>query len=151
MNRPVRVDRRRRLHGRDERGSAAIEAVVVGPAVVMLILLVAFGGRVALAHQTVEGIAADAARAASLARNQTDAHAAADRTVQAALAQQLPCASHSLNLDLAGFNRPVGTPANVSATVACRVATADLGLPGLPDLTIKATMTSPIDTYRERR
>lgn len=135
----------------DQRGSASIEAVIVGPAVVLLILLVVFGGRVALAHQSVQTIAADAARAASLARNHAEAHQAAEAATNSGFDQQLPCANHTLTLDLAGFDKPVGTPANVSATVTCRLATADLGLPGLPDLQIASTMSSPVDTYRERR
>ena len=138
------------MTSRDERGSASIEAVIAGPAVVLLILLVVFGGRVALAHQSVQAIAADAARTASLARTQTSARTSAEAAVQAGLDQQLPCASHTLDLNLNAFTKPAGTPAAVSATLACRVSTADLGLPGLPDLTIEATMTSPIDTYRER-
>ena len=135
---------------RDERGSASIEAVVAGPAVVLLILLVVFGGRVALAPQPAQAIPADAARAAPLARTQTAARLSAEAAVQTGLDQQLPCASHALDLDLAGFTTPAGTPAAVSATLQCRGASADLGLPGLPDLTIRATMASPIDTYRER-
>lgn len=135
----------------DERGSASIEAVIVGPAVVLLILLVVFGGRVALAHQTVQTIAADAARSASLARSKTDARHAAEAAVAAGFNQQLPCTSHTVRVDLAGFDKPAGTPAGVTAAVSCRVQTADLGLPGLPDLELASTMTSPIDTYRERR
>jgi Flp pilus assembly protein TadG len=135
----------------DERGSASIEAVVVGPAVVLLILLVVFGGRVALAHQTVQTIAADAARAASLARSHTEASHDAEAAVTAGFAQQLPCANHTLDLDLAGFTKPVGKPASVSATVTCHLASADLGLPGLPELQITSTMSSSVDTYRERR
>lgn len=135
----------------DERGSASIEAVVVGPAVILLILLVVFGGRVALTHQTVQTIAADAARAASLARSHTEARDDAEAAMNAGFAQQLPCANHTLDLDLAGFDKPVGTPASVSATVTCRLASADLGLPGLPELQISSTMSSSIDTYRERR
>jgi Flp pilus assembly protein TadG len=136
---------------RDERGSAAIEAAVAGPAVVLLILLVTFGGRVALAHQSVQAIAADTARAASLARTHTQANTDAANAMQAGFAQQLPCASHSLDLDLSGFDKPPGTPASVTATLTCRLASADLGLPGLPELQISSTMTSPIDTWRERR
>ena len=135
----------------DERGSASIEAAIVGPAVVLLILLVVFGGRVALAHQTVQAIAADAARAASLARSHTDARHAAEAAANAGFDQQLPCANHTLDLDLAGFDKPAGTPASVSATVTCHIASGDLGLPGLPELAITSTMSSPVDTYRERR
>jgi Flp pilus assembly protein TadG len=135
----------------DERGSASIEAVVVGPAVVLLILLVVFGGRVALAHQSVQAIAADAARAASLARSHSEAHQAAVAAMNAGFDQQLSCANHTLELDLAGFDKPVGTPASVAATVTCHLASADLGLPGLPELAIASTMSSPVDTFRERR
>ncbi|MBU4188908.1 MAG: pilus assembly protein [Actinobacteria bacterium] len=136
---------------RDERGSASIEAVVVGPAVVLMILLVVFGGRVAFAHQTVQEVAADTARAASLARTQAQANTNAAAALQAGFDQQLPCADHDLDLDLGGFSRPVGTPASVVATVTCRVAVADLGLPTPGVITISATMTSSLDTYRERR
>jgi Flp pilus assembly protein TadG len=139
------------MNPRDERGSAAIEAAVAGPAVVLLILLVVFGGRVALAHQAIQGIAADTARAASLARTHTQARTDAGKVMQAGFDQQLPCTSHTLDLDVSGFDKPPGTPASVTATITCHLASADLGLPGLPDLTISATMTSPIDTWRERR
>lgn len=137
---------------KDERGSASVEAVVVGPAVVLLLCLVIFGGRVAMAHQMVQGIAADAARAASLARTPTQARSAAARAVEAGIAGHHPCASHDLALDLDGFAKPVGTPASVTATLTCRIATADLTLPGVQgQLTVGATMSSPLDTYRERR
>lgn len=137
---------------RDERGSAAVEAVVVAPAVVLLIGLVIFGGRVALTHQTVQNIAADTARAASLERTTSRARNAATKAMDAAVAQQLPCETHHLNLDLDGFEKPPGTPASVSATITCQLPTAELALPGLPgSIIIRATMTSPLDTYRERR
>ena len=67
----------------DERGSAAIEAAVAGPAMVLLILLVVFGGRVALAHHAVQDTAADTARAASLARTQPEARSAATAAMDA--------------------------------------------------------------------
>lgn len=135
---------------RDERGSAAVEAVVAGPAVVLMILLVVFGGRVALAHQTVQRVAADTARAASLARTQTEARTAATAAMHTGLDQQLTCTDPALDLDLAGFSIPVGTPASVTATLTCRVPSADLGLPVPGTVVITETMTSPIDTYRER-
>ncbi len=135
----------------DERGSASIEAVIAGPAVVLLIMLVVFGGRAAIAHQTVQTIAADTARAASLARTPTEARHAAEGALQAGFGQQPPCADHTLTLDLAGFNKPAGTPAAVAATLTCHVPAADLGLPVPGQLVITSTMTSPIDTYRERR
>ena len=139
------------MNHRDEHGSASIEAVIVGPAVVLLIMLVVFGGRAALAHQSVQAIATDTARAASLARSRAEANTAANAAVRAGFNERLPCAHQSLALNLTGFDKPPGTPAAVSATVTCRLTSSDLGLPGLPDLQIISTMTSPIDTYRERR
>ena len=136
----------------DDRGSAAIEAVIVAPVVVLLISLVIFGGRVALAHQAAQSIAADAARAASLQRTASQARAAANKATEAGINQRLPCASHDLTLDLAGFAKPVGTPASVTATMTCTLTTAELALPGLAGLiTVRATMSSPLDTRRERR
>lgn len=136
----------------DERGSASIEAVVVGPAVVLLLCLVIFGGRVAMAHQTVQGIAADAARSATLARTSSQARSAAAHAVEAGMAQRQPCASHDLVLDLSGFAKPVGAPASVTATLTCRINAADLSLPGVQgQITVSRAMSSPLDTYRERR
>lgn len=144
MNRPRPV-------WRDERGSAAIETVILAPALVLMILLVVFGGRVALAHQTVQTVAADAARAASLARTHTQAKTDAATALRSGFDQHLACTDHTLDLDLAGFTTPAGTPANVAATITCRVPAADLGLPVPAVIVISKTMTSPIDTYRERR
>ncbi|MGC3994769.1 MAG: pilus assembly protein [Propionicimonas sp.] len=135
----------------DERGSAAIEAAIAGPAMVLLILLVVFGGRVALAHQAVQATAADTARAASLARTQPEARSAATAAMDAGLNQQLTCTDSALALDLSGFGTPVGTPASVTATLTCRVPLADLGLPGPGSVVISESMSSPIDTFRERR
>ena len=70
-------------------------------------------------------------------------------TAHHALDQQVDCTDRSVALDLKGFATPVGTPASVSATITCRVET--LGLPGLPSVTVSATMRSPIDSYRGRQ
>jgi hypothetical protein len=49
------------------------------------------------------------------------------------------------------FARAVGQDATVSVTVACRLDLSDLSVPGVPgSRLIQATMTSPIDTWRQR-
>ena len=53
-----------RLH--DERGSIAVEVAVIAPALVFLMLLVVYAGKVSEADGNVERAASDAARAASL-------------------------------------------------------------------------------------
>lgn len=138
---------------RDERGSAAVEITMVAPVLALFILLIIFGGRLALARQAVQSAAFDAARAASLARTQPEARTAAAKTAAATLAnQQLPCTSTQLDLDTTGFAKPVGTPATVTVRLVCDVSAGDLGLPGIAaTVPVDAEATSPLDVYRERR
>lgn len=135
-----------------ERGSASLELAVLAPALLALISLIVFGGRVAVAHQAVESAAAQAARSASIARTQPEAAADAESAAWAALNNEgLKCSSRSVSVDTTGFASPVGTPASVSATVTCVVDVTGISLPGAPlQQTITKTMTSALDTYRER-
>lgn len=134
---------------RDERGSAAVEITMVAPVLVLFILVIIFGGRLALARQAVQAAAFDAARAASLARTQPDARTAAAATLAN---QELPCITTQLDLDTTGFAKPVGTPATVTVRLVCDVATGDLGLPGIAAIVpVDAEATSPLDSFRERK
>ena len=134
-----------------ERGSATLEAVIGVPAFMLFVLLIIAAGRIALARQAVEASAAEAARSASIARTK---HQAADGASGAATSlrnQGVRCTSQRVDIDTSGFAAPVGTPAKVTATVTCIADLSDLSIPGLPgSRTITATMSSPIDTYRER-
>ncbi len=138
---------------RDEQGSAAVEITLVAPVLVLFVMVVIFGGRLALARQAVQSAAFDAARAASLARTQPEARTAAAKIAAATLAnQQLPCASTRVVVDTAGFAKPVGTPATVGVRVHCDVTAGDLGLPGVPGTVgVDADATSALDSFRERR
>jgi Flp pilus assembly protein TadG len=136
----------------DERGSAAIEVVLLVPALMLLLMFAVAGGRVSIARGSVEQAAADAARAASLARTASDAQTTALEAARATLANQgLTCTSMSVTLDTTGFATPVGAPGNVAATVSCAVRLTDLAIPGLSDRVVTATLTSPLDVYRARR
>jgi len=138
---------------RGEAGSSVVEVVILVPALGLFLALIVAGGRAAVAHQGVQASAAQAARSASLARTPTAARAAASAGATAGLdAQHLRCVRTRVSLDTTGFTRPVGTPASVTATVSCTLDLTDLTvLPGLPgQVTITATVDSPLDTYRER-
>ena len=134
-----------------ERGSAVIEAVIGVPAFMLFVALIIFAGRVAIAHQGVQSAAADAARSASIARTQGTAQTAGDAAAAISLANQhVNCTATTISVDTTGFASPVGTPATINAAVTCHVNLSDL-LPGVPGTkAITATMSSPIDTYRER-
>ena len=135
-----------------ERGSASIEAAVGLPAFVLFVGLIIFGGRTATTHQAVESAAADAARSASIARTSATAVTAAKDAAQTSLANQdVHCLSVAVAVDASHFSRAVGEVATVAVTVECRLDLSDLSVPGVPGTRIiRATMTSPLDTWRER-
>ncbi|MFV0453127.1 MAG: TadE/TadG family type IV pilus assembly protein [Propioniciclava sp.] len=136
------------------RGAIAVEFAIIIPAVVLLIGLVIGGGRLAHAQQTLQQVAASGARAASIARTAPAARADADAVIASDIADaDLHCGgglTHSI--DVGGFSAQLGQPAEVSVDVGCRVALADLLLPGLPGhWRVDASATSPLDRYRSRR
>lgn len=142
--------RRRR---RSEDGSVSLELVVLGPGLLLFISVLVYGGRVALAGQSVQQAAEEAAREASIARTQGEADRLAGSSAKDTLAQQnLQCTTLTVHVNTTGFNTSAGQPASVTATVRCPVKVGDLLIPGLPGTkTVTASATSPIDTYRERR
>ena len=143
---------RRRRGGRpSDEGSTVVEVVILAPALALFLGLIVAGGRLAVAHQAVEAAAAQAARAASIARTQDEALTAAQSAATSALGTQgLNCVASEVSVDVAGFATPAGTPASVGATVTCQVSLADT-LPGLPGTVgVTATVRSALDTYRER-
>jgi Flp pilus assembly protein TadG len=137
---------------RDQRGSATVEITMLVPALLLTLGLVVAGGRVWFARTTVNEAAHSAARAASLARSAGEAGTAGRSAgAQSLTTGGLRCASTTVRVNTAAFGVPVGTPATVTATVGCRVAFADLLLPGLPGaIDLDATGASALDTYRSR-
>ncbi|MFC5175079.1 TadE/TadG family type IV pilus assembly protein [Nocardioides taihuensis] len=141
-----------RPRARDERGSAAIEAAIGVPAFLLFVGLIIFGGRTATTHQSVETAAADAARSASLERTSASARTQAISAATTSLSNQgIHCLDIDVTIDASQFSRTVGEAATVSVTVQCRLDLSDLSIPGVPgSRLIRATSTSPIDTWRER-
>jgi Flp pilus assembly protein TadG len=135
-----------------ERGSAALEAVIIFPVVVLLLGGAIAAGRIAIAGAAVEAAARDAARQASIARTPEQARAAAQTSATTALQQEGLRCTPTVQLDVSGFTRPVGTPAAVQATVSCTVALADVALPILPgSKTLNSSFSSPLDLFRGRQ
>lgn len=141
----------RRSGGRD-RGSVVIEAAIGIPAFLLFVGLIIFAGRVVIAQQAVQSAAADAARTASIARTAHEASSTARSAAADSLTNQhVHCRTWQVRLDTSGFATPVGTAATVTARITCLLDLADLSVPGVPgSKLVTATMTSPIDTYRER-
>ena len=143
-----RLDRGRQ----GDRGSAAVEFVVLTPVLTFLLLAAFWACRYVIADFAVDEVASNAARAASIAPDavtaQTNAQAAAEDSIAA---QDLRCLALSVSVDVAGFATPIGQPAQVSVEVSCTADNSDLvweGIPGNPVLT--SFSVSPLDQYRSR-
>jgi Flp pilus assembly protein TadG len=141
---------RRRRH--DDRGSAAIEAAILAPPLLVLVGLAIVGGRIQIAGGAIEHAAHDAARAASISRTKAEAYSNAMTAANATLNQQgLHCASLSVSANLGGFDVPVGQPATVGVSIRCVVDLSELVADGLPgSKTLTASFVSALDTFRTR-
>ena len=131
---------------RDESGSVATELVLLTPLLILMLLFVVALGRTVSARLDVDGAAAQAARAASIARDPATATAMAQQTATAALGSDgVTCGGLTVTTDTADF-APGG---QVQVTVTCHVDLADLvGLRLPASQAVSSTATSVIDTYR---
>lgn len=143
---------RRAARQLDQRGSATVEIAVLVPALLVTLGLLAVGGRIWFARTTVNEAATSAARAASLARSAGEGAAAGRAAAARSLSTEgLRCTSTAVDVNVAGFSVPVGTPATVTTSIRCRVAYADLILPVIPGgVDLQASGASALDTYRSR-
>jgi Flp pilus assembly protein TadG len=125
---------------RDQRGSMAVEAVIVAPVLLMFAMLVVAGGRYVGVQGDIQAAARDAARAAALEDTRGEAEQAARSTIAASL-DGSDCAV-AFNADW----RPDGT---VSVLLRCQVSYDGLGLIGLPgSVSIDADSRVRLDPYR---
>ncbi|MEU4111065.1 TadE/TadG family type IV pilus assembly protein [Streptomyces sp. NPDC027717] len=137
---------------RDDRGALSLEAVILFPVLILVLLLVIAFGRIGSAGNAVDTAARNAARAASLERTGGAASSAGSQMARSVLGQQgLQCTSTSISVSTGGFSAQIGEPASTTATVTCVVRLSDIGLPGLPgSKTLTSSFTSSIDSYRQR-
>lgn len=138
--------RRARWLGEWDEGSVAAELVLLTPLLLLMLLFVVALGRTVSARLDVDGAAAQAARAASIARDPTTATAVAQQTATTALgSDKVTCGNLTVSTDTADFT-PGG---QVQVTVSCTVDLADLvGLRLPASQTVTSTATSVIDVYR---
>ncbi|WP_327378726.1 pilus assembly protein (plasmid) [Streptomyces sp. NBC_01216] len=137
---------------KDDRGALSLEAVILFPVLILVLLLVVAFGRIGSAGNAVDTAARNAARAASLERSGGSASNAGSQVARSVLGQQgLECTSTSVSISTGGFSAAIGEPASTTATVTCTVRLSDIGLPGLPgSKTLTSSFTSSIDSYRQR-
>ena len=126
---------------RDERGSMAVEIVILTPVLMGFVMLIVACGRYVAVRGDMQATARDAVRAASLQRDAASAHAAAGQVIAQSLDRDTSCSGFTLS----GF--AAGGTARVD--LDCSVSYAGLGLVGLPgSVGVGATSSAPIDVYR---
>lgn len=133
---------------RGDRGSAAVEAAVIAPAFIALLLLVVFAGRVVNAGNEVESAAAAAARAASQMASPAAATAEAEQVANASLSDAgVTCQSSSNRVQVDTQQLVPG--GSVTVTVRCTTRLGDMALIELPGhQTFEASATEVVDIYR---
>jgi hypothetical protein len=98
----------------------------------------------------VQSAAAAAARDASLSGSAA-AGPHATQAAQLALSSNVTCQSLTVLIGGNGLHTALGQTGTITATIICRISTADLTFPLIPGwLTITETAASPVDPYRQR-
>ncbi|BFV56017.1 pilus assembly protein [Kitasatospora sp. CMC57] len=137
--------------GADDRGSAALEAAIVAPVLVVFVLIAIAAGRIQSTGGVVDAAARSAARAASLARTPEGAQQAADQAVREAVGgQEARCRELStLPVEYGTLDTPTGRLNTVTVRVSCTVLLSDLLMDAVPgSKTMTASFTSVLDHYR---
>lgn len=130
---------------RSDRGSMAIEIVILTPVFLAFVLLIVAFGRAVDAQGKVDGAARDAARAASIARSSGAAVQAANDAAASDLADTTLFGCRTDVLDA------LAPGTQIRVRVACSVTFDDLGLIGLSgSKDFEATVSAPVDTYTWR-
>ena len=127
---------------RGERGSMAVEVVILTPVLLAFVLLIVACGRYVAVKGEVEATARDAVRAASLERDAGAAQAAAYDVVSSSLDAELSCSG-------AGLSGDFDAGQLIQVDLRCTVSYDGLGLIGLPgSVAVNGTSSAPLDTYR---
>ena len=131
------TERRRR-----ERGTMAVEIVLLAPVMMAFMMLVVAGGRYVSVRGDIEAASRDAVRAATLERTESDAEAAAANIAAASLQKAGDCSGATLSGDFVSGGM-------LTVTISCQVSYDGLGLIGLPgSKTVTISSSAPIDQYR---
>lgn len=131
----------------------SVELAVILPALLLLMLIVALGGRLVEARGAIDGAARDAARAASLARYPGTGNLGATYLAVQAADGDLKgwCANGGprvsvLNFPALGDQAQLGD--NVTVRVTCDINTSVFGLLDLRStLPVTGTAIAPLDPY----
>ncbi|WP_350276575.1 TadE family protein [Kribbella sp. HUAS MG21] len=131
---------------RRERGTMALEMVILAPVLLALFMFLLACGRYFQTSSLLESAARDGARGASQSRSLQEAQGRVDDAVSSTMSQAVKsCKDSASGRVTTGFT--AGTPLSVEVT--CTINYRDLGLLGLGgDTKITKRFTSSVDPYR---
>ena len=147
---------RRLATAQRDRGSMAVEFVIAGPALVLLLLLVSAGGQWLDLTGDVSAAARDSVRAASFARQYNEASADALAAAQADLNGVCIGNAPKAPVSLFQGGLPVGdgdfaNAQDVEVTVSCQASLKIFGLVHFPvSETFTDTAAAPLDPFVDR-
>ncbi len=125
-----------------ERGTMAVEIVLLAPVMMAFMMLVVAAGRYVSVRGDIEAASRDAVRAASLERSEGAAQSIAVDTALAALQDGADCQTAALSGDFVAGGM-------ITVSLTCEVSYDGLGLIGLPgSKTVTIESSAPIDRYK---
>ena len=129
----------------------SIEAVLIIPAFLLFLALIAAIGRTAAVREDIHASVVDGARIASLAPSSTEGDSSARTAIKNHLkAEGVKCTNIDISINSQALDLPPGQPGEVSATVTCTVRLSDLSVPGLPgQIRLTETFATTIDPYSQ--
>jgi len=134
---------RRDGHRRDDRGSAAVELVVLAVVSFLFVALIVFAGRLNVGSAHAEAAARSAARTISVARDPYAAVALAEEDARTTVEEGSAMCRDML------FNAAIGTN-EVSVTIDCVVDLSEATLLEVPgSMNVTAEASEVLDLYRE--
>lgn len=138
----MRTTERLRARLRGDRGSMAVEIVLLAPLMVAFMMLVVAGGRYVAVRGDIEATTRDAVRAATLEKDEGRALAVVADITASSLQDVGACSGPELSGNFVSGGM-------LTVTISCEVSYDGLGLIGLPgSKTVTISSSAPIDTYR---
>lgn len=132
---------------RGDRGTMAVEIVLMIPLLMLILMLIVMLGRYVGVRGDIDAATRDAARAASLNTDATSAQQAAISTFNATIdankaGMHTDC--DQANVDLSGF----AAGGSVTVSVECDIHMSGLGMLIGGDRHVRASAKVPLDIYR---
>ena len=128
----------------EQRGSMAVETVILTPIFVLLLVFVSYASRVVIAQHELNRAADVAARAASQVRSTS----MTSRGIETAASSIQANRSHCLNFTAEVSRRSIVGIIHAEVRTSCRVDVFGLSLLGIRSPELTATSTEVVDVYR---